>query len=232
VVSVGHVSGGDFGAPNIIPSEVVVRGTSRSYKPAIRDLLQNRLTDLAHAIAGAFGCTAVVDYDRRYPPLVNHSEQTDVSVAAARALVGEGHVMADAPQLTGSEDFSFMLEARPGGFIMIGNGVAPDGSFHNVHTPGYDFNDEIITRWSYSRLPFTRAKPRAASPRTPRGQPSRPPLSRRVSCAIRSGRAPGARFESAAPAAVPRNTGIQRWRRCRSSIFPTSSAACKARTRP
>jgi hippurate hydrolase len=145
VVSVGHVSGGDFGAPNIIPSEVVVRGTSRSYKPAIRDLLQNRLTDLAHAIAGAFGCTAVVDYDRRYPPLVNHSEQTDVSVAAARALVGEGHVMADAPQLTGSEDFSFMLEARPGGFIMIGNGVAPDGSFHNVHTPGYDFNDEIIT---------------------------------------------------------------------------------------
>jgi metal-dependent amidase/aminoacylase/carboxypeptidase family protein len=87
----------------------------------------------------------VVDYDRRYPPLVNHAEQTDVCVAAATALVGEGKVNGEAPQLTGSEDFSFMLEARPGGFVMIGNGVAPDGSFHDVHTPNYDFNDAILT---------------------------------------------------------------------------------------
>jgi hippurate hydrolase len=144
VVSVGHVGGGDIDAKNIIPSEVVVAGTSRSYKPAIRDLLERRLTELAHATAGAYGCSAVVDYDRRYPPLVTHAEQTDVSVAAAKALVGEAKVNGDAPQLTGSEDFSFMLEARPGGFVMIGNGVAPDGSFHNVHTPGYDFNDEIL----------------------------------------------------------------------------------------
>jgi len=144
VVSVGHVGGGDIDAKNIIPSEVVVAGTSRSYKPGIRDLLERRLTELAHATAGAYGCSAVVDYDRRYPPLVTHAEQTDVSVAAAKALVGEAKVNGDAPQLTGSEDFSFMLEARPGGFVMIGNGVAPDGSFHNVHTPGYDFNDEIL----------------------------------------------------------------------------------------
>jgi len=145
VISLGHVFAGDFDAPNIIPSEVVVRGTSRSYKPAIRDLLEKRLIELAHATAGAYGCKAIVDYDRRYPPLVNHSEQTDISVAAAKALVGEARVMGDAPQLTGSEDFSFMLEARPGGFVMIGNGVNPDGSFHNVHTPDYDFNDEILT---------------------------------------------------------------------------------------
>jgi amidohydrolase len=145
VISLGHIFAGDFDAPNIIPSEVVVRGTSRSYKPAIRDLLEKRLTELAHATAGAYGCKASVDYDRRYPPLVNHAEQTDISVAAAKALVGEAQVMGDAPQLTGSEDFSFMLEARPGGFVMIGNGVAPDGSFHNVHTPDYDFNDEILT---------------------------------------------------------------------------------------
>jgi amidohydrolase len=145
VISLGHIFAGDFDAPNIIPAEVVVRGTSRSYKPAIRDLLEKRLTELAHATAGAYGCKAIVDYDRRYPPLVNHAEQTDVSVAAAKALVGEAHVMGDAPQLTGSEDFSFMLEARPGGFVMIGNGVAPDGSFHNIHTPDYDFNDEILT---------------------------------------------------------------------------------------
>ncbi len=145
VISLGHIFAGDFHAPNIIPSEVVVRGTSRSYKPAIRDLLEKRLTELAHATAGAYGCTAIVDYGRFYPPLVNHAEQTDISVAAAKALVGERQVMGDAPQLTGSEDFSYMLEARPGGFVLIGNGVAPDGSFHNVHTPDYDFNDEILT---------------------------------------------------------------------------------------
>jgi hippurate hydrolase len=145
VVSLGHVAAGDFNAPNIMPSEVVVRGTSRSYTPIVRDLLEKRLTELAHATAAAFGCTAVVDYDRRYPPLVNHSEQTDISAAAAAALVGESHVIADAPQQTGAEDFSFMLEARPGGFMMIGAGLHPDGSFHNVHTPGYDFNDQILT---------------------------------------------------------------------------------------
>jgi amidohydrolase len=73
VVSVGHIAGGDFGSPNIIPSELVVRGTSRSYKPAVRDLLQKRITELAHALAGAYGCTSEVDYDRRYPPLVTHA---------------------------------------------------------------------------------------------------------------------------------------------------------------
>jgi amidohydrolase len=145
VISVGHIAAGDFGAPNIMPSEVLVRGTARSYKPEVRDLLQKRLTELAHALAGAHGCLARVDYERRYPPLVNHAEQTAVSVAAASALVGAENVDADAAQMTGSEDFSFMLESRPGGFVMIGNGVEADGSFHNVHTPGYDFNDEILT---------------------------------------------------------------------------------------
>ena len=108
-------------------------------------MLQKRLTELAHATAGAYGCTAVVEYDRRFPPLVTHAEQTEIAVAAAKALVGDGKVNGEAPQLTGSEDFSFMLEACPGGFVLIGNGVAPDGSFHNVHTPDYDFNDEILT---------------------------------------------------------------------------------------
>jgi hippurate hydrolase len=145
VISVGHIAAGDFGAPNIMPSEVLVRGTARSYRPGVRDLLQKRLTELAHSLAGAYGCLAKVDYDRRYPPLVNHADQTAVSVAAASALVGAENVDGDAAQLTGSEDFSFMLESRPGGFVMIGNGVEADGSFHNVHTPGYDFNDEILT---------------------------------------------------------------------------------------
>jgi amidohydrolase len=145
VVSVGHIAAGDFDAPNVIPSEALVRGTSRSYKAPVRDLIERRLTELAHACAATFGCRSEVAYERLFPTLVTHPEQTDVALAAARALVGERQVVAEAPLLTGSEDFAFMLEARPGGFMMIGNGVEADGSFHNVHTPDYDFNDAILT---------------------------------------------------------------------------------------
>ncbi len=145
VVSVGHIAAGEPGAPNIIPSEVMIRGTARSFEPAISQLIERRMRELATALAAAHGCSAEIEYNRRYPPLVNHAEQTAVAVAAAAALVGAENVDGDAPPLTGSEDFSFMLDARPGGFVLIGNGMAPDGSFHNVHTPRYDFNDAILT---------------------------------------------------------------------------------------
>jgi amidohydrolase len=145
VVSVGSIAGGDAGSPNIIPSRVVVTGTARSYKPKVRDLIEKRLSELAHAQAAAFGCSAEVRYERRYPPLITHTEQTAVSVAAATALVGADKVETDCPPFMGSEDFAFMLQARPGGFVMIGNGSAKDGSVHHVHTPGYDFNDEILS---------------------------------------------------------------------------------------
>jgi amidohydrolase len=144
VVSVGSIQGGDPGSSNIMPAKITVTGTARSYKPRIRDLLERRLTELAHAQAAAFGCTADVIYDRRYPPLITHAEQTRISIAAASDLVGETQVKGDVPPITGSEDFSFMLEAKPGGFVMIGNGLAADGSFHDVHTPAYDFNDDIL----------------------------------------------------------------------------------------
>ena len=144
VISVGSIAGGDAGSPNIIPSEVTVTGTARSYKPQIRDLMERRLTEIAQVQAAVFGCTADVVYSRRYPPLITHAEQTAISVAAASALVGADKVAADVPPYTGSEDFSFMLEARPGSFIMIDNGVGKDGKTHHVHTPGYDFNDDIL----------------------------------------------------------------------------------------
>jgi hippurate hydrolase len=145
VVSVGSIAGGDAGSPNIIPSRVTITGTARSYKPKVRDLMEKRLREIAQAQAAAFGGSAEVIYDRRYPPLITHAEPTLISVAAASALVGADNVVTDCPPFTGSEDFSFMLQSRPGGFIMIGNGTAPDGSIHHVHTPAYDFNDEILT---------------------------------------------------------------------------------------
>jgi hippurate hydrolase len=144
VVSVGSIAGGDPGSPNIIPAAVTITGTARSYSPTVRDLMEKRLTELAHAQATSFGCTADVTYERRYPPLITHAEPTATSVAVASALVGADKVDSDSIPYTGSEDFSFMLEARPGSFVMIGNGMAADGTFHNVHTPDYDFNDDLI----------------------------------------------------------------------------------------
>jgi hippurate hydrolase len=145
VVSVGSIAGGDPGSPNIIPAEITVTGTARSYNPKVRDLIEKRLNEIAQAQAASFGCSAEVIYNRRYPPLINHAEQTAISLSAAAALVGEDKVDPNCPPFTGAEDFSFMLNARPGGFIMIGNGAAQDGPVHHVHTPGYDFNDDILT---------------------------------------------------------------------------------------
>lgn len=140
VISVGSINGGDPGSPNIIPAKVFINGTARSYSPKVRDLLEKRLTEIAHAQAAVFGCTAEPHYERRYPPLITHAEQTAIAVKAAAVLVGEDKVESDAPPITGAEDFSFMLNARPGAFVFIGNGPGPA-----VHRPGYDFNDEILT---------------------------------------------------------------------------------------
>jgi amidohydrolase len=144
VVSVGSIAGGDPGSPNIIPSQVTVTGTARCYTPAVHDLIIKRLSELANAQAAAFGCTAAFDYKRGYPPLITAAEPTATSIAAASSLVGADNVDSNSVPYSGSEDFAYMANERPGSFVMIGNGVAPDGAFHNVHTPEYDFNDEIL----------------------------------------------------------------------------------------
>lgn len=145
VVSVGHIAAGSFGSPNVIPSEVLIRGTARSYTPADRDLLDRRLGEIAQGIAAAHGCTAEYHYLRRYPPLVNAVEQTRLALQAAALTVGEARTDGDVEPLTGAEDFAFMLEKKPGAYILVGNGGSiEDGSCHYVHTPHYDFNDQIL----------------------------------------------------------------------------------------
>ncbi|MEP9380157.1 amidohydrolase [Aquabacter sp. CN5-332] len=144
VISIGHISAGLPGAYNIIPSEIRVEGTARSYLPAIRDLLERRIGEVANAHAAASGCTAVYDYDRRYPPLINHPEAVAQAIAAAQAVVGEAAVDGNTTPITAGEDLAFFLERRPGVHMMIGNGISADGKFHNLHTPLYNFNDEII----------------------------------------------------------------------------------------
>lgn len=144
VLSVGHINAGDAGSPNIIPSEVMVSGTARSYTHAVRDLLERRLSEVADHLARAYGCTAHTNYIRRYPPLINHPDQTRIAADAARLVSGAEQVNDTMDPITSAEDFAFMLMERPGAFIMLGNGVDKEGCFANVHSPDYDFNDKII----------------------------------------------------------------------------------------
>ncbi|WP_191084558.1 M20 aminoacylase family protein [Roseococcus microcysteis] len=144
VLSVGSIQGGSPISANVMPAEMTVTGTARSYTPAIRDLLERRIGELAHGLATSYGVTADVTYRRGTPATVNHDEQTDVAAAAARALVGDAAVNTNNALVTGAEDFALMLEQRPGAFMFIGGGNGPDGTSANLHTPHFDFNDDII----------------------------------------------------------------------------------------
>ena len=144
VLSVGYIAGGSADSPNVVPAELVIAGTARSYAPEVRALLERRIAELAASTASAWGCQAEAEYRRGPSALVNQPEQTRVGLAAAAAIVGSGQVNPTLRPTTGGEDFSEMLHVRPGAFMRIGNGVAPDGSFNAPHTPKYDFNDAII----------------------------------------------------------------------------------------
>ena len=136
VVSVTTFKAGD--AFNVIPQTARLTGTARTLSAAVRDQLEERMTQVVEHTARAFGARATLDYQRHYPVLSNHARETDFAASVARQVVGD-RVDVNTPQVMGGEDFAFMLEARPGAFIYIGQG---DGPY--VHHPEYDFNDEII----------------------------------------------------------------------------------------
>lgn len=144
VISVGYIEGGQIESANVIPAELVIAGTARSYTDEVRDLIERRMGELAQATAQAWGCSAELAYDRGSCALVNAPAQVEVALAAARAVAGEDRVNGHLRPTTGSEDFAEMMRVRPGAFMRIGNGVASDGTFHAPHTPHYDFNDAII----------------------------------------------------------------------------------------
>lgn len=124
---------------NVIPPRAVLTGTARSLDANVRDLLERRMSEVVPSIAAAFGATAHFHYVRNYPVTANHPEQTEKALAVARAVAGDEAVDPDTAPVMGGEDFSFMLEARPGAFIFIGNGDSA-----GLHHPAYDFNDSAI----------------------------------------------------------------------------------------
>jgi amidohydrolase len=140
VVSVTQIHGGD--AYNIIPEDVQIRGNCRSYRTEVMDQIEATIRRVAENTAAAYGTTARLDFRRGYPPLVNHPRETEIACDAAALVVGEPNVDRSGAPRMASEDFSYMLEARPGAFIFLGNGDS-EGSC-DVHNPRYDFNDEIL----------------------------------------------------------------------------------------
>lgn len=144
VISVGHLAGGVPEAPNVMPSTITVGGTARFYEPRVRDIIGRRIKELAEGLAAVHGAAAEFGIRWAAAPVVNHDQETDVAAAAAVAVVGAEAVNTDSPRSTGGEDFGYMLEACPGAIIGIGNGVGTDGTWHALHTPKYDFNDEIL----------------------------------------------------------------------------------------
>jgi hippurate hydrolase len=140
VVSVTQVHGGDTW--NVIPEEVVLRGTVRSFKPEVQDLIEQRLRTIVAGAAAMFEMRATVRYERRYPSTINSATEVGHALAAANAVVGAQGVIADPVPEMGSEDFAFMLQAKPGCYVWLGSGTGD--ATPGLHNPAYDFNDDVL----------------------------------------------------------------------------------------
>lgn len=126
----------DTKAHNVIPQRVHLKGTVRTMDPEVQDLAEKRISEIAEGIAASYGAVARVNYHRGYPVMVNSDEQTEFAADVARAVSGDCE---EAPLVMGGEDFAFMLQERPGAYILVGNGDTA-----MVHHPEYNFNDEAI----------------------------------------------------------------------------------------
>ena len=136
VISVTQIHTGT--ASNIIPEEAMFCATIRCFKPDVRALLKKRFHEIVEGHAAAYGVSARVDYDWGYPATINHEDETEFAAEVAREVSGVEAVDARANREMGSEDFSYMLEARPGAYLFLGTGPGA-----GLHHPAYDFNDEV-----------------------------------------------------------------------------------------
>ncbi len=137
VVSITTFHAGE--AHNIIADDAEIGGTVRTFEPAVRDLVEDRMRAIAAGIATAHKAKIDVRYNRSYPVTRNHPDETASPSRSRARSSAQANVHPDAPPVMGGEDFSYMLEARPGAFVFIGNGET--AGLHNV---AYDFNDDII----------------------------------------------------------------------------------------
>jgi hippurate hydrolase len=113
----------------------------RTFNPEVQALIERRLTELCSTIAIGFGATATVTYERVYPATINSQREAMFAADVAEALVGKDHVVRDMEPSMGAEDFSFMLQVKPGAYLRLGQGGEGSCMLHNAR---YDFNDDIL----------------------------------------------------------------------------------------
>lgn len=140
VVSITQIHGGDTW--NVIPTEVMMRGTVRTFRAATQDMAEAKLKHIVAGVASSLGCTSEVRYERRYPATINTAQETQWAGAAAAEVAGAANVSMNVEPCMGSEDFAFMLQQRPGCYIWAGNGPTDNGRV--LHNPRYDFNDDLL----------------------------------------------------------------------------------------
>jgi amidohydrolase len=141
VISLCAMQAGDLHAMSVIPGKATLVGTVRTFQPEVQALVERRLNELCGAIALGFGATAAVRYERIYPATVNSPREAEFAADIAQSLVGPDHVVRDMEPSMGAEDFSFMLQVKPGAYMRIGQGGEGSCFLHNSR---YDFNDEIL----------------------------------------------------------------------------------------
>ncbi|HSV34354.1 MAG TPA: M20 aminoacylase family protein [Ramlibacter sp.] len=141
VVSLCAIQAGDLNAMSVIPGKATLVGTVRTFSPEVQELVERRLSELCSAVALGFGATATVQYDRIYPATVNSQREALFAADVAQSLVGHENVVRDMEPSMGAEDFSFMLQVKPGAYLRIGQGGEGSCFLHNSR---YDFNDDIL----------------------------------------------------------------------------------------
>ena len=141
VVSLCAMQAGDLGAYSVIPRQARLMGTVRTFRREVQDMLEERLGRLVESVAIGFGATATLDYRRSYPATINTPREAMFVADVAASLVGEERVIRDLPPSMGAEDFSFMLQTKPGAYFRLGQG-GEGGCF--LHSTRYDFNDEVL----------------------------------------------------------------------------------------
>ncbi len=144
VVSLCAMRAGELGAMSVVPDSATLVGTVRTFSPLVQALVERRLHELCQAVALGFGASASVNYERMYPATINSAPEARFAGDVAQALVGREHVVRDLEPSMGAEDFSFMLQVKPGAYLRIGQGDENGMGSCYLHNSRYDFNDDIL----------------------------------------------------------------------------------------